>query len=64
MYCQYDFSRFMIFPYKMTELGMIVFDAKKTFKELKDFICDEITRKLDVELDREHILVREHILRS
>jgi len=62
LYCQTDYSKFMIFPYKMTEIGMYVIDSHMTIGDLKVMICEEIKKKLSVELDLSSVLVREHLM--
>lgn len=62
LYCNTDYSKFMIFPYKMTEIGVYVIDSQMTIGELKVFICEEIKKKLSIELDINSVLVREHVM--
>ncbi len=52
----------MVFPYRMTEIGMYVIDSHMTIGELKVFICEEIKKKLSIELDLSSVLVREHLM--
>ena len=46
----------------MTEFGTYVINGQMTIGELKNFMCEEIKKKLKVELDKNVVLVREHIL--
>ena len=46
----------------MISIGTYIFNNMNTFGELKEFMCSEIKKKLDIELDRKFLLVREHIL--
>jgi len=61
-YCEYDYSIFLIFPYKISDIGVFTIDSTKTVKEIKEFFADEIKNKFNVTLDKEFLLMREYMV--
>lgn len=60
--CEYDFTRFNIFPFKMTELSQIIFENNKTIGDLKDHIIEQNMTKLKKSIDADDLLIRENVL--
>jgi hypothetical protein len=58
--CEYDLTFFLVFPYKLTDLGFFVIDLGWTFKELKEKIIIELEKK-GVKYDKDITILREYL---
>ena len=46
----------------MTEIGGFIVDTKMTIKALKEFLCDKIKNTMNIELEGDYVIIREHLL--
>ena len=52
----------MVYPYKLTEFGSFFIDSKLAINDLKNILCDQLKMTLNIELNREFVLIRENLL--
>ena len=45
--CEYDYSFFLVFPYKVTDVGIFMVDLNWTVVELKKSLIEEIKKRRD-----------------
>jgi hypothetical protein len=45
--CEYDFSFFLVFPYKVVDSGFFIVDINWSIKQLKEFLITELEKKLN-----------------
>ena len=60
-YCDYDFSKYMLFPYKMTDIGLVTIDIRKNVEEIKEQFITLINKKFNINLDKEYVLLRDYL---
>lgn len=62
--CELDLSFFLLFPYKIIDLGFFNINTEKitTIKDLKDFLIKEIENKKNIKFNNEQfIVIREYL---
>lgn len=61
--CEYDFSTFMIYPYKLIDQGLFLVDLNWTIDELKLFLLNQLKKKnIDIFMKCDENLVTEDFL--
>ena len=58
---EYDFSKFMIYPYKISDCGIFFVNTKLTIRELKILLCNDLKRTRNIELKSDHVIIREFL---
>ena len=51
----------MLFPYKMTDIGLVTIDIRKNVEEIKEQFITLINKKFNINLDKEYVLLRDYL---